>query len=119
MTVVTGVGATFKQGGGPTVVSHTAEWTIDVKVNENPHATNSTSGWKQRTVGTKDWTGTVKVYVDDGGASPMALGTSYAMEFHIDNGGSNYYSGTGVDYGVGDVSRLTSRKEPTSRTPML
>lgn len=117
--VQNGVGATFKYGATPAVMFHTAEWEITPTVATNPHATNSTSGWTKRTTGTKDWTGTVKVYVHDGEASPLVLGTSYAVEFHRDATGNNYYSGNAVVASPGAVAVNIETGENVSHTYAL
>ncbi len=100
---------TFKQGGGATVIDHTAKWNIAISIENAKYATNSTAGWKETEVGAKEFTVTVTILLHAGGQQPLQMGTSYAFEAHIDDGGSDYYSGTAkvVSYGDLEVDPMT------------
>ena len=100
MAELSGANATFKENATPVVVPDTLSWRINPTVTTNAYATNSTSGWKKRTAGVKDWTATVSIILDDTTAVPFTLGTSYDLEFHVDAGGSNYYDGAAFFEGV-------------------
>lgn len=75
-------------------VANMAEWSLEAKAATNSHATNSTAGWKTRSSGVKDATGKVKIMLTDGTAPTLVLGQSYPVEFHLDETGSNFYSGS-------------------------
>lgn len=103
--ILTGVGCTFKSGttGTAAEVDHTASWSIEAKANVNSHASNSTSGWKQKTAGSKDWTAKVKVFLHDGGAAPLTLGKFYDCEFLLNATGTSKYTGNVLVASLGNV----------------
>ena len=105
---ICGTGATFKQGASQTVVDNTAEWSISITAATVDYATNSTSGWKRRCAGTKDWSGTVRLYIHSGAAAALSVGTAYDVEFHVDGGGANYYAGSAM---VNDINNVTANIE--------
>lgn len=102
-TILTGANATVKYGGTPSAVLHATGWTLSPVVKSRSFATNSSSGFDLTVTGTRTYTGTITVMLHDGEASPLGLGESVAIEWHIDNTGSNYYSGTAVVTGLGDI----------------
>lgn len=110
---LSGVAMTFKQGGGPTVVDHTMKWSIQPKADNEKYATNSTSGWKEVSVGAKEWTCSVRVLLHAGGAQPFGLGDNIAIQGHVDGGAADYYSGTATVVDLGDLE-----VDPNSAAPL-
>jgi len=110
---LSGVGMTFKQGGAATVVDHTMKWNVAIKQDNEKYASNSTAGWKNPSVGAKEYDVVVTVLLHDGGQQPFTLGTEFAFQGHLDGGGADYYSGTGqvVDLGTLEV-------DPNSASPL-
>lgn len=102
-TILSGSVATVKYGGTPSEVLHATGWTLSATVKNRSFATNSSSGWDLTVAGTKTYTSTITVALHDGEASPLGLGESVAIQYHIDDTGSNYYSGTGRVIGLGDI----------------
>jgi hypothetical protein len=76
-----------------TEIPHTQSWKLDVEATESKTGTNSTSGYFERATGTVDVTGEINVIVHDGETAPLVIGTTYDMELHIDDAGTNYYGG--------------------------
>lgn len=102
-TILSATNATVKYGATPSAVLHATAWSIAITIKNRSFATNSSSGWDLNVGGTKTYTSTITVALHDGEASPLAIGESVAIEYHIDNTGSNYYSGTGRVIGIGDI----------------
>jgi hypothetical protein len=92
--IISGKSGVVKTGGTPTALVDIAMWSIEVKAQENVHATNSTGGWKTRSIGVKNATGKIKAMQNDDAAVGLVVGNTYAAQFHIDGSGSNYYSGS-------------------------
>lgn len=92
--IISGKSGTVKVGATPTALVDIAMWSMECKVVESAHASNSTSGWKTRCAGVKDATGKLKAWQNDGAAVALVVGNTYAAQFHIDGSGANYYSGS-------------------------
>lgn len=93
--VITGSAMTLKIGATPVAANHVGKWSIVKKVSNAKYASNSTAGWKKSVVGTKDWSGSITVFLHDGAALEWSIeGAVVAAQFHVDGGGSDYYSGS-------------------------
>lgn len=102
-TILSGSNATVKYGGTPGAVLHATRWQLTPTIKNKSFATNSSSGWDLTVVGTKTYTAEVTVALHDGEASPLALGESVAVQYHIDETGNNYYSGTARVISLGSI----------------
>lgn len=93
-TVLDGSGMTVYTGGTPVENFHVGKWSITKTRVTGRFASNSTSGWRTSTAGVKEWTGSMTVFLHDGAALEWSVeGAEYTCQFHIDGGGSDYYSG--------------------------
>jgi hypothetical protein len=102
MPIISGKAGTVKIG--ETAVADVAEWTIEASVVENSHATNSTAGWKTRSAGVKDASGSIKIFLSDGTPTQLIIGEKYTIEFHVDGTGSNKYTGSVMITSLGGVT---------------
>jgi len=76
-------------------VLHISNWQISKSSNNSAVATNNTNGWKARTCGVKDSTGSFTYVIPFGNASmPVAEGSCVEAQFHTDGTATNYYSQT-------------------------
>lgn len=98
---LSGKNGTAKKGA--TAVAELAMWNMDVEVPINARGTNSSGGWKKTSSGTKHAKGKLKFAVVDGAQEEIVPGEQYDMEFHMDDSGSNYYSGNVT---IGNLSGL-------------
>lgn len=102
MPIISGKAGTVKLG--ETAVADVAEWTIEASVVENSHASNSTAGWKTRSAGVKDASGTLKVYLSDGVPTQLIIGEKYDIVFQTDGTGDNKYSGSVMITAMGGLT---------------
>ena len=79
------------------------KWTLEVEVPINSRGSNSSAGWKKKSTGVKNAKGKLQFAVVAGSQEELVPGETYALEFHVDSSGSNYYSGSCV---IGNMSGL-------------
>lgn len=98
---LSGKNGTVLKGG--VAVAELSMWDMEVEVPINSRGTNSSAGWKKKSTGVKSAKGKLKFAVVDAAQEEIVPGETYAMEFHIDDSGSNYYSCNAV---IGNMSGL-------------
>jgi len=106
MAHLSGSSGSVQYGGADTDLANVSQWSIAPAITSAQRATSSTGGWKGTVVGTRSAGGKITVIQQDGQSNPdpIILGGSYAAKLHIDDSGSNYYSGTIVITGMGELT---------------
>ena len=110
-TPLTGNFMTFKISG--TAVEHTAKWTVKGTAAKGRYATNSTAGGRSTTVGVKDWSGNVTVFIHAGATMALKMGTEYSVVFH-GTATTDTISGTIIVTDVGDITFESDSGEPVA-----
>lgn len=114
--ILTGTTSKMAYGPTPTDVDHGGKWTVTPKTSATKKlATSSTAGWREAFLGPKEWDATAMIMLHAGGAMPLTLGQEVAMEFHIDSGGADYYSGTVKVAEFGDIVFDPDSEEPVGQ----
>jgi len=72
-------------------VTPVSNWRLSITSNNPDYAANDTGGWKKRTAGVKDCSGSLEVKVEDSGNCPVEEGDAVTLKLHVDDTGSNYY----------------------------
>ena len=113
-TMYSGKAGTVKRdvAASQTEVPHTQMWKLDFEATESKTGTNSTGGYFSRATGTVDATGEITCIIHDGETAPFTIGTEYDMELHINDSGSDYYSG---DFMVSAMTGLEVEMEDGSK----
>ena len=96
-------------------VNNVLRWSVSIDANITPFATSSTSGWKTRVMGARNWSATVVTKRDTAAAVPFVIGNTAALTMTED--GAKTYSGSaivesieeGVDINTGDPIDVTVR----------
>lgn len=92
MAVISGKDGTLKQG--TTTIANVTNWKVNQISNNSAWASNSTSGFKNRVAGVKDWNGTFSMKRDTSAVVPITIGTIYAL--HLLEDGTKEYSGDAI-----------------------
>ena len=98
---LSGTNGTAKNG--VTAVAELTKWTLEVEVPINSRGSNSSAGWKKKSTGVKNAKGKLQFAVVAGAQEELVPGETYDLEFHVDDVGTNYYSGSCV---IGNMSGL-------------
>ena len=78
-----------------TEVCQIRNWDINIDVNVDSFASNCTNGWSDCAVGVRSATGSFEFVMTSTTTSvPLIEGDVAAVQFHIDDSGSNYWSGS-------------------------
>lgn len=110
-TPLTGNAMTFKISGA--AVEHTAKWMVKGSAAKGRYASNSTAGGRKTTVGVKDWTGSVTLFIHAGATMAMVIGTEYSVVLH-GTASSDTITGTIIVTEVGDVTFDADSGEPVA-----
>jgi predicted secreted protein len=109
-TVFTGRNMTFKSGSPATAQDHVGKWSVKIGGASGKYASNSTGGWRKTVIGAGEWSGTVTIFLHDGGAMPYARGDEIAAQFHIDS--DDYISGTIIITEIPEILADADSGEP-------
>lgn len=108
-TPLNGNAMTVKKSGA--TVDHSCKWQISGTAAKGRYSSNSTGGGRKTSIGVKDWSGSVEVYLHDGGSMPFLMGTEYTMVFH-GSATADTVSGTIIITGVGNIMLDADSGEP-------
>lgn len=75
---ISGIGGQVKNG--TTVLDHIKKWSATTTVDLTAFASSSTDGWKKRSEGNKDITGSFEGLLHDGEEIPVAEGDNVTLE---------------------------------------
>lgn len=91
MAVIGGTAGTVSNGSA---VGQVKTWSVTHSSNNSAWGSSSTSGYKNRVTGTKDWSGTVTVARDTAAAIAFVVGNTYSMT--LSENGSTSYTGNAI-----------------------
>ncbi len=81
-----------------TEVTECRTWTLSKTSDNKPYSSCSTAGQKRRVAGTKDWTASITIYLQDGKPPAFDEGDIGLLELFTDQtaGSGGKYSGQGI-----------------------
>lgn len=97
-SVIGSTGGKVTIGTDPTYVEipHIRNWKINKTNESNAYASTSNSGWKGKTMGPKDWSGSITVYADETDVTGRLddvcpIGTVKDARFYLGDGSLMHY----------------------------